>query len=174
MGLSPARRNRPSHLVIGRILAPHGVKGEVETEILTDFPDRFALLKTVYLGEELQPVIVEGHRFKKNRVILKLAGCEDRSEARILRGKLVHVPYGEAMPLEEDEYYVYQILGLEVWTTEGEFLGVVDDILFTGSNDVYVVKNGEQEVLIPAISDVVVEVDMDGGRIKVQLMEGLR
>jgi 16S rRNA processing protein RimM len=171
---SPGRRSQPSHLVIGRILAPHGLKGEVEAKMMTDFPDRFGLLKTVYLGEELQPVIVEGHRFKKNRVILKLVDCEDRDEAGTLRGKLIHVPLEEAMPLEEEEYYVYQILGLEVCTTEGEFLGSVDDILFTGSNDVYVVKNDDQELLIPALSDVVVEVDINGGRIKVQLMEGLR
>jgi 16S rRNA processing protein RimM len=173
-GPSPASRDQPSHLVIGRILSPHGVKGEVETEVLTDFPDRFGLLKTVYLGEELHPVVVEGHRFNKNRVILKLVGCEDRNEAGTLRGKLIHVPLEEAISLEKDEYYVYQILGSEVWTTEGELLGSVDDVLFTGSNDVYVVNLGDQQVLIPAISDVVKEVDISRGRIEVQLMEGLR
>ena len=171
---SPSRRNEPSHLIVGRILAPHGLRGEVEVEILTDFPDRFGLLKMVYLGEELQPAVVEGHRFKNSRVILKLVDCEDRDEAGTLRGKLIHVPLDEAMPLEEEEYYVYQILGLDVWTTEGEFLGSVDDILFTGSNDVYVVRNDDQELLIPALSDVIMEVDINSGRIKVQLMEGLR
>ncbi len=173
-GPSPGRQNRPSHLVIGRILAPHGAKGEVQAEILTDFPDRFGLLQTLYLGEELDPVSVEGHRFHKHRVILKLAGCEDRNDVGALRGKLIYVPVEEAMPLEEDEYYLYQILGLEVWTTEGEFLGCVDEILFTGGNDVYIVRNGDEEVLIPAISDVVKEVDISKGRLTVQLMEGLR
>jgi 16S rRNA processing protein RimM len=78
------------------------------------------------------------------------------------------------MPLKEDEYYLYQIVGLEVWTNEGKFLGCVDEILFTGGNDVYVVRDGDQEVLIPAISDVVKEVDISEGRLTVQLMEGLR
>ncbi len=167
-------QNGPSYLVIGRILGPHGLKGEVKTEILTDFPDRFGLLEKVYLGEGFRPVVVEGHRFHNKRVILQLAGCKDQHEARALQGTLIYVPVEEAMPLEEDEYYLYQILGLEVWTTEGEFLGRVDEVLFTGSNDVYVVKNGDQEVLIPAISDVVKEVDITHARITVQLMEGLR
>jgi len=173
-GTSPGRQDGPSHLVIGRILAPHGVKGEVAAEILTDFPDRFGELTRVYLGEELHPVVVEGHRFHKNRVILKLAGYKDRNQVRPLRGKPIYVPIEEAMPLEEDEYYLYQILGLEVWTTDGEFLGCVDEILFTGSNDVYVVRDGDQEVLIPATSDIVREVDISDGRLRVQLMEGLR
>lgn len=173
-GPTSSHRKRPTHLVIGRIAVPHGVKGEVEAEILTDFPDRFSLLKTVYLGEELEAYVLQGHRHKKGRLILKLAGCDDRNQAAMLRGRLIYVPIEEAMPLQEDEYYVYEIVGLEVWTAGGEFLGRVDDILFTGSNDVYVVRDGDEEMLIPAISSAVKEVDMDRGRLIVHLMEGLR
>ncbi len=174
--VSPSlRRDRgPSHLVIGRILAAHGLKGEVEAQILTDFPQRFEASKTIYLGEELRPAVIERHRFHRDRVILKLGVCRDRDEADAQRGKLIYVPLEEAAPLQEDEYYLYQVLGLDVWTSEGEFLGRVSDILFTGSNDVYVVRDGHQEVLIPAISDVVREVDVDNGRLTVLLPEGLR
>ncbi|NIN69941.1 MAG: 16S rRNA processing protein RimM [Anaerolineae bacterium] len=171
---SPQKRKRPSHLVVARILGPVGMRGEVKAEVLTDFPHRFSLLKTVYLGEELAPAVVEAHRFHGRRVILKLEGCENRDDAAGLKGKLVQVPAEEAIPLEEDEYYIYEIIGLEVWTIEGEFLGRVDEVLFTGSNDVYVVKDGHQEVLIPALSDVVTKVDTEEGRIEVRLMEGLR
>lgn len=173
-GPSPGGEKRPSHLVVGRILAPHGLKGEVEVQILTDFSDRFSLLKTVYLGEELDPVVLEGHRPKNKRLILKLAGYQDRDQAAALRGRLIYVPIEEAMPLEEDEYYLYEIMGLRVWTTEGEFLGRVEEILFTGSNDVYVVRDGDQEVLIPAISSSVREVDISQQRLIVHLIEGLR
>jgi len=173
-GPSPDSENLPSHLVVGRILAPHGVKGEVEVEILTDFPDRFSSLKTVCLGEALERVVLEGHRPRNNRLLLKLGGYEGREQAATLRGKLIYVPLEEAMPLEEDEYYLYQVLGLQVWTTEGEFLGRVDEVLSTRCNDVYLVSDGAQEVLIPAISSVVKEVDLDGGRLIVRLMEGLR
>lgn len=146
----------------------------MEVEILTDFPDRFSSLKTVCLGEALERVVLEGHRPSNKRLLLKLGGYEGREQAATLRGKLIYVPLEEAMPLEEDEYYLYQVLGLQVWTTEGEFLGRVDEVLSTGCNDVYLVSDGDQEVLIPAISSVVKEVDLDGGRLIVRLMEGLR
>ncbi len=173
-GPSAGRGERPTHLIVARILGPHGLQGEVKAEVLTDFPDRFSLLKTVYVGDELTPAVLEGHRLQGGKIILKLEGCEDRENAAELQGKLVYVTLEEAVPLAEDEYYVYEIMGLEVWTTEGEFLGYVDEVLHTGSNDVYVVKNGRGEVLVPALSDVVREVDLERGRIEVRLMEGLR
>ena len=77
------------------------------------------------------------------------------------------------MPLGEDEYYVYQIVGLDVWTGEGEHLGRVSEVLFTGANDVYVVQGEKGEILIPAVEDVVLEVDLASGRLTVELMEGL-
>ncbi len=171
---SAGRGERPSHLVVARILGPHGLRGEVKAEVLTDFPERFSLLKTVYVGDELAPTVLEGHRLQGGKIILKFEGCEARENAAELRGKLVQVALEEAMPLAEDEYYVHEIMGLEVWSTEGEFLGCVDEVLQTGSNDVYVVKNGRGEVLVPALSDVVKRVDLKQGRIEVRLMEGLR
>jgi len=165
---------RPTHLAIGRILSPHGVKGEVQAEVLTDFPERFARLKTVYLGEDRRPEVLEGARIHGRRILLKFAHYEDRDEAEELRGELVYVPIEEAIPLGDDEYYVYEIVGLKVWTTEGEYLGRVEEVLHTGSNDVYVVRKADEEILIPAISGVVLKVDLDEGRIEVRLAKGLR
>jgi 16S rRNA processing protein RimM len=168
------RPKRPAHLVIGRILGPHGMKGEVQVEILTDFPERFDGLETVYVGDELQAVDVVGCRTHGSRALLKLAGYESRETAAKLRGQLVQVPIEDAVLLENDEYYLYEIVGLEVRTTEGESLGRVAEVIETGSNDVYVVRDGDQEILIPALSDVVTRVDLDAGRIEVQLPRGLR
>jgi 16S rRNA processing protein RimM len=168
------RAKRPTHLVIGRILGPHGVDGEVKVEVLTDFPERFGLLKTAYLGKELNAVTVMGCRMQGRRALLKLAGYEDRDAAGRLRGQLVQIPMDEAVPLGDEEYYLYEILGLEARTTEGEYLGRVVEIIDTGSNDVYVVRDGDQEILIPALSDVVTRVDLEEGRIEVQLPKGLR
>jgi 16S rRNA processing protein RimM len=165
---------RPTHLVIGRILGSHGVEGEVLVEILTDFPERFSLLKTVYLGEELNAAAVMRCRMHGRRALLKFAGYEDRDVAGRLRGQLVQVPIDEAVPLGEQEYYLYEILGLEARTTEGEHLGRIVEIIDTGSNDVYVVRDGDQEVLIPALSDVVTKVDLEEGCIEVRLLKGLR
>ena len=154
-------------------MRPWGVRGEVKVEILTDWPERFALLEYVYLGEGAIPYRLEWFRLHRRYALLKVAGCDDRNAAEALREQLVQIPPGEAMPLDEDEYYVHQIEGLEVWTDEGESLGRVVEVLFTGSNEVYVVRGPQGEVLIPAIADVVLQVDLEGGKLIVRLMEGL-
>jgi 16S rRNA processing protein RimM len=165
--------SEPRYLVVGKIVAPWGIRGEVKVAIETDFPERFKQLKRVYLGEKAISFLLERSRLHKGHALLKLGGCEDRNAAEKLRGQLVQIPIEEAMPLSEDEYYVYQIVGLDVWTTEGERLGRISEILFTGANDVYVVQGERGEILIPAVEDVVLEVDLAGGRLTVKLMEGL-
>ena len=140
---------------------------------MTDFPDRFALLRKVYLGPKAVPFALEGFRLHKGSAVLKLEGCHDRAAVEKLRGQLVQIPIEEAMPLEEDEYYEHQIVGLAVWTVGGEYLGTVDEIIFTGSNDVYVVRGEGREILIPAIENVVLEINLAKGRLIVEMMEGL-
>lgn len=165
--------SEPRYLVVGRIVAPWGVRGEVKVAIETDFPERFKRLRRVYLGEKATSCVLEGSRLHKRHVLLKLGGCDDRDAAEKLRGQLVQIPVEEAMPLGEDEYYIYKIVGLDVWTTEGEHLGRVSEVLFTAANDVYVVQGEKGEILIPAVEDVVLEVDLAGGRLTVELIEGL-
>ena len=167
------RFSEPRYLVIGKIVAPWGVRGEVKVAIETGFPERFKRLKKVYVGEKATSFVLEGSRLHKGHALLKLRGCDDRGAAEKLRGQLVYIPFEEAMPLGEDEYYVYQIVGLDVWTSEGEHLGRISEVLFTGANDVYVVRGEKGEILIPAVEDVVLEVDLAGGRMIVELMDGL-
>ncbi len=164
-------RISPRYLVVGKVVAPWGTRGELKMAILTDFPDRFRELKRVYLGDE--PWMVEGHRRHGKWAILKLEGCADRNSAEKHRGELVQIPLEEAVPLSEDEYYIYQIVGLEVWTREGEHLGRVSEVLFTGANEVYVVEGERGEILVPAIEDVIKEVDLEGGRLIIELLEGM-
>jgi 16S rRNA processing protein RimM len=164
----------PPFLAIGRVLAPFGLRGEVRIEILTDFPDRFHDLQRIFIGDPPAPMSVERFRRHRGQGILKLEGCNDRNAAEALRDLLLWVPTSEAVPLGEDEYFVYQIEGLEVWTTEGEHVGTITEVLFTGSNDVYVVQGANgREILIPAIADVVQQVDLVNGRLVVEMMEGL-
>jgi 16S rRNA processing protein RimM len=163
----------PRLLVIGEVLRPQGVKGEVRVRMLTDFPERFRVLKRVYLGQTLKPVIVEGVRFHHGYALLKFADYDDRTTADSLRHLLVQIPVEEAMPLEEDEYYLYQIVGLAAWTEQGEYLGRVREVLNTGANDVYVIRGPKGDILLPAIDDVVREVDLETGRLTVVLPEGL-
>jgi 16S rRNA processing protein RimM len=167
-------------LIVGKIKGAHGLHGELKVEILTEDPHRFGLLERVFLGlEEEEPVawILEGYRLHKGQALLKVQGCQDRSSAQALLGQLVQVPLEEAIPLEADEYYEYQILGLEVWTVDDEFLGRVVDIIDTGASDVYVVAGpapARREILLPAIEEVVIEIDLEAGRLLVDLLEGLR
>jgi len=169
-------RTMPRYLVIGKVVAPWGVRGEVKVAIETDFPEHFERLKQVYLGEEATSFALESSRLHKGHVLLKLKDCNHRDAAEKLRGQLVQIPIEpieEAMPLGEDEYYVHQIIGLDVWTTVGEHLGQVSEVLFTGANDVYVVQGEKGEILIPAIEDVILEINLAGGRLTVNLPEGL-
>ncbi len=165
--------NAPRFLTIGEVVGSWGVKGEVKVTIVTEFPERFAKLTKVHLDES--PFEIESHRFHKRMVILKLKGVDSIDEAEKLRGKLVEVPLSEAVPLTDEHYYHYQIVGLDVWTKDGKFIGKVEDILTSPANDVYLVRESasKKEVLIPAIEDVVLEIDLQRGRIVIEPVPGL-
>ena len=168
------RRNEPRYLAVGHIVRPWGVRGELKVEILTEDPTRFQRLETVYVGPQFVPYRLERARLHKGDLLLKLVGCDDRNAAELLRDQLVQVALKDALPLKEEEYWVYQILGLEVWTAGGEWLGVVREVLETGANDVCVVQDRSgRQVLIPVLKDVVLEIDLDAGRMLVELPPGL-
>jgi len=155
------------------VAAPHGLKGELRCDIVTDFPERFRRTKQLHLGTEHRPYDVERTRAARGQLVLKLAGVDSRSDAERLRGQLICVPSAEAVKLPRGSYFWHQIIGLRVETIDKMLLGTVVDILQTGSNDVYVVKTETGELLIPAIKDVVRKVDVESGVMTVDLMEGL-
>lgn len=161
------------YLAIARIVAIHGIHGEMRAEVLTDFPERFHGLKSVHVGRAKQPFAVESTRPQRNQVLMKLAGVDSVKEAEALRGELVFVSTANAVPLAEGQFYWHQIIGLEVWTADGQQLGRIVEIVRTGSNDVYVVRSKHRELLIPAIDEVVKQVDVAHGRMVVELIPGL-
>ena len=168
----------PPFLVIGRVARPHGVRGEIRVEIITELPERFTWLEVVHMSRtpddpEPRPVPVEGVRFHQGYALLKLGQYDSRGDVEALRGTWLMVPGAEALPLEEGELYHYQLEGLEIYTDEDVYLGELVEILETGANDVFVVQGPRGEVLLPNISDVVQEVDVDAGRMVVHLLEGL-
>lgn len=158
-------------ITIGKILAPHGVKGEVRVLPLTDFPERFATMRRAFL-ETGQAVEVEAARFHKRWVLLKLRGFDTMTAVEPLRGLYLQVDRADAAPLPPGHYYIFDIIGMTVYTDTGERLGVVTDILATGSNDVYVVEKapGAKPLLIPAIKDVVRRIDTAGKTMTVTLL----
>jgi 16S rRNA processing protein RimM len=164
----------PRFLVIGRITKPHGVHGEMRVKILTDEPKRFTWLEEVYIGKNNpQPSKVETVRFHKSWALLKLQDCNDRDAANLLRSYLVQVPESEGIALEEGEYYLHQLIGLQVQTEESEYLGSIAEVIETKANNVFVVNNDGAEILLPDIGEVIRDIDFDSGIVTVRLLPGL-
>lgn len=165
-------RVNDDHVIVGRILGPWGMRGDVRIQVLTDFPERFSKGSKLYLDGS--PTRVERSRHSPRGLLIKLEAVKDRTDAEKLAGRILSVPEDSLEKLPEGSYYQFQIIGMEVVSEEGERLGVVEDILITGSNDVYVVKGDGGELLLPAIEDVVLNVNVESNRMTVRLVEGLR
>lgn len=166
--------------VIGKIIKAHGVRGELKVHPYSDFPERVSSLRRVFLengGTDKAYQVL--YAFVHGRFwVLSLEGVTNPDEAELLRGALLKIPLAERVPLPEDSYYLDELIGLEVYTVEGRFLGHLCEVLQTGSNDVYVVDKGEPgrgsgQVLIPALKTVVVRIDPVRKRMEVLLPEGL-
>ena len=161
----------PEFITVGKILAPWGNRGELRVEVTTDFPQRFAPSSKVYIDH--QPVLIDSVEWHKGKVIIKLSTVNSVEGAGKLCGQPVEIHHSQLQSLPEGQYYYFQLIGLELWTTQGELLGNVTDILSTPSNDNYVVSGTKGDILIPAIEDVVKIIDIDKGRLVIEAMEGL-
>ena len=162
---------------VGVITSTQGVRGEVKVFPTTDDPARFKKLKQVILdtGKEDMELEITGVKFFKNMVILKFKGIDDMDTANKYRQKSLYVTRENAVKLEKTEYFIADLIGLAVSSEEGEDLGFINDVLQTGANDVYVIKKtGEEDLLLPAISDCVKAVDIEGGKMVVHVIPGLR
>jgi 16S rRNA processing protein RimM len=145
---------------------------------VTGYPELLGRHRTFTLASPRAPEAgreyrVERIRLHSNVALIKLAGCDDRNTAETLRDMLVSIPVENAVPLDDGEFYHHQIVGLRVETIEGEGLGKVAEVLETGADDVYVVKGPLGEILLPAISEVVRDIDLDEGKMSVRLLPGL-
>lgn len=161
---------------VGVITSPHGVQGEVKVFPTTDDPRRFKHLKKVILtlGTEERRAEIERVKFLKQMVILKLREVDSRDEAEKLRQCSLYVPREEAVSLEKDEYFIADLLGMRVLDEEEKELGLLQDVLQTGANDVYVIRMTDgRELLLPAIRECVLEVRVEEGYMKVHVLEGL-
>ena len=161
---------------IGIIIKAHGVRGEVKVYPTTDDPGRFKKLKNVIVrkGEKEEVLPVVSARFFKDTVILKLGGIEDCDRAETYRKAELLVERADAVPLKENEYYTADLIDMTVQDENGTVLGVLTEVLSTGANDVYVVeREGGKELLIPAIRDCILKVDVEQDLMTVHLLEGL-
>jgi len=170
-------------VAVGRIIGAHGREGEIRVKSTSDVPGRFDEGQTLYVSRDGVSPEEQTYQIARTRstgskgndiLIISLQGFRDRDQALRLAGLWLCVPQSEVPSAEEGEYFHYELLGLKVRTVEGEDLGEVAEILETGSNDVYVVKGAAGEILVPALSKVVREIDIAAGLMVVDLPEGLR
>ncbi|MBS6396497.1 MAG: ribosome maturation factor RimM [Clostridiales bacterium] len=163
-------------LRVGVISSTHGVRGEVKVFPTTDDPARFKKLEKVILdmkGEQKE-LKIQGVKFFKNQVILKFKGYDNINDIEKYKGMDLLVSREDAVPLEENENFIADLIDMEVVTDEEELLGILVDVLETGANDVYVIETPEgKEVLLPAIRDCILEVNVEEKRMRVHVLEGL-
>jgi len=160
---------------IGKIVAPFGLRGELKVFSLSDIPHRFVNLDSIYVGPDHILYTIMGVRpYKGNMVILKLSGVEDATAATTFRNFDLAIPLDKLAELPPDSYYQHDIIGLRVVTLNGREVGTIVEIMVTGSNDVYIVKgmNGQQ-ILLPAIKDVVKQVDLIRHMMYIEPIRGL-
>lgn len=149
-------------MLIGRVASPFGVHGEFRVELHTDFPDRFTSLRRVYLGSRREAFEIQRARRQGDQVLLKLKGVDAPEAVRALGRPDLYVPRQDATPLPEGRFYLDDVVGMEVVTEDGRRVGEVSDVLETGSNEVFVVGRGREEILVPVIKDAVLRLDLEG------------
>lgn len=163
-------------LQVGVITQTHGIRGEVKVFPTTDDASRFKKLKEVIMdtGKERIDMEIEGVKFFKQYAIVKFKGYDSINDIEKYKSARLFVTRDKAVKLKKDEYFIADLIDMDVVTEEGEFFGRLKDVMATGANDVYVVECGDgTEVLLPAIRECVKDIDMEQGQITVHIMEGL-
>ncbi|MBN2009467.1 16S rRNA processing protein RimM [candidate division KSB1 bacterium] len=168
--------HQPHELIcIGEVLNAHGIRGDIIIKPWTDDPDQFDELAEVYITnrDELKQFTIEKVRITQKKIIVKFRGIDNRNAAEQLRGALLQRQRSELRALAEDEYFIFDLIGLDVKSTSGETIGSITDVMEMPAHDVYVVQQGSREVLIPAVKSIVKSIDLDAGKIIIDPIDGL-
>jgi 16S rRNA processing protein RimM len=164
----------PVYLVVGFLRRAHGVHGEMIMDLHTDFPERLRSGRKLFVGEERKPMTLSGARSHAKGMLVKLKGVETPEDVVPLRNQWVYVKATDVPSLPEGKLYQHELFGFQVMDENGDSLGELVEIIETGANDVYVVRNESgKEILLPAIPSVVLELDSDRRLMRVHLLEGL-
>ena len=160
-------------LEAGKIVTTHGIRGEVKIMPYTDSPDLLAEFDRLFIGKNHEEVNIERSRVFKNTVIAKIEGVDTPEAAEKLRNKVLYM-HRDDLELDDDTYFIQDLIGLEVHDADTQQVyGTIADVMQTGANDVYVIKGENREYLVPAIADVVVSTDIDGGIMTIRPLDGL-
>ncbi len=165
-----------NRLEVGKIINTHGLRGEVKVTVWMDSPEEFELVKTVYIKTRKEEIklTVKNIKYQKNNIIVKFSEINDINDAEQYKNCTLYAERDELGELPEGLYYIVDLIGLDVYNEEGEKLGIIADVFNTGANDIYDVKReGKKNLLLPAIDGVILETDIEGGKVVVHVMEGL-
>ena len=163
-------------LEVGKIVNTHGLRGEVKVVPWTDYPEVFEDIETVYIKKksEYERLDIAGIKYQKNNLIIRFAQLKDINEAEKYKNKVLYAEREALGELPEGVYYIADLIGLDVVKEDGEKVGVIADVFNTGSNDIYEVKReGQKNLLLPVIDDVVLNIDIENKRVTVRMMDGL-
>jgi len=168
-------KDRPEFISIGIITKAHGIKGEALVSPLTDKPEQFKTLKQVFIQENgnRSEISIQQVRPRNNRFIIKFSGIDNRNQAEKLQKCLIEKRLDENEELPADEYYIFDLVDLDVYTTDSQLLGKIKDVLSLSANDIYVVQGENREYLIPAIKSVVKKIDLEKEIVLIEPIEGL-
>ncbi len=157
---------------VGKITTAVGIKGEVKVYPYTDDPERFEELESVYAGDDVMDIDMV--RYQKNLVILKFKGVDDRNAAEALRDRYLTIDRSELRELDEDEYFIFDLIGLEAVDREGNHIGVVSDVIQNTAQDLYEIKKDDgSKYLVPAVYEIVTDIDINSGIMKIAPIDGL-
>lgn len=162
-------------ITIGKISKNQGNKGEVRVLPFTDFPERFQLLEKVILlkDDKVMEKKIQSLRYHKKFVIIKFEGIENIGQALELKNYYIKIPEEDLLPLEEEEYYIDDLLGYQVITSSGDIIGNVTEVVTTGGTDIFFVKGNKKEYMIPAAREIILEIDEKEGKMKIDPIPGL-
>ncbi len=164
---------KKEYLEAGKIVNIHGIRGEVKIMPYCDSPELLCEFDRLFLGKSLKEIYIQRSRVQKNMVICKIEGIDSPEQAEKLRNQMLYM-HRDDLELDENTYFIQDLIGITVKDADtGEIYGTIDDVLQTGANDVYSIKNSDKNYLVPAIADVVVDTDIDSGIMTIRVPEGL-
>jgi len=171
-GSSP--KDEPVFVIIGKFRRPHGIRGEIVMTVLTDFPELVKPGQRIFAGEQHQPYVINSTRWHGDDMLVSLVELPDRTAVEIFRNIMVYMKGDNVPELPKGDFYTHQLVGMEVITDQGLVLGRLKEIIITGANDVYLIEPAEgKDILIPAIDQVVLDINQEERKILVHIIPGL-
>lgn len=163
-------------IAIGKIIQPHGLNGYLKAIAYSGILERFLELKTLYIEteDETKGLILEDVILQDNYALIKFKNINNREEAASLVQKDLFIPYEDRLKLPEDNFFIHDLIGLQVFDIDGNYLGIIENVMQVGANDIYQINHGDHEILIPAATEFVKKISLKDKKIIVKLIEGLQ